>query len=276
MMIADHRLQKETTLDKTIDISDAARNIAKVLEAFDPITLMESQDVELMKRTDTKYVFQEALLPEILVDLVQAYYVLDIDGLRMQRYKTRYFDTPDFKFYRQHHNGQRDRFKLRVRSYLDTDQDFLEVKRKDNHDQTKKSRLPSEEQTTTISPEVKCFLADTLPADEAVFVPKIVNSFYRIALVSKGDEERLTLDFDIRFLSPSTNFALPGVVVAEVKQPQFSFQSAFIHKMRQEGQPPTNFSKYCVGIALAYPHLKRNKFKPLLLNIQHLILGEHN
>ena len=116
----------------------------------------------------------------------------------------------------------------------------------------------------------------TLPVNEAVFVPTIVNSFTRISLVSKNDEERLTLDFDIRFVSPSTHFALPGVVVAEVKQPQFSIQSKFIQKMRQKGQRPTSFSKYCVGVALAYPQLKRNKFKPLLLNIQDLILGEHN
>ena len=195
---------------------------------------------------------------------------------RMQRYKTRYYDTPDFEFYHQHHNGQRDRFKLRVRSYLDTEHDFLEVKRKDNHNQTKKSRLPSEKETTTRSPEVQNFLDNSLPINEAVFVPTIVNSFTRISLVSKNDEERLTLDFDIRFLSPSTHFALPGVVVAEVKQPQFSIQSKFIQKMRQEGQRPTGFSKYCVGVTLAYPQLKRNKFKPLLLNIQDLILGEHN
>jgi hypothetical protein len=276
MMIADHRLQKETTLDKTIDIDDAIRNIAKVLEAFDPITLMESQEVKLMERTDTKFVFQEALLPEILVDLAHAYYVLDVDGLRMHRYKTRYFDTPDFKFYRQHHNGQRDRFKLRVRSYLDTDEDFLEVKRKDNHNRTRKSRLPSEAKISTLSPEVQSFLDASLPANDAIFIPTLVNSFYRISLVSKHDKERLTLDFDIQFLSPTTQFTLPGIVIAEVKQPRFSVQSAFIRKMREQNHRSTSFSKYCVGAALAYPNLRRNKFKPLLLNIQKFILGANN
>jgi len=276
MMIVDHQLHKETKLEKTAHANGAARNIAKVLETFDPLSLEESQGVKLMKRTDTKFVFAESLLPKLLVDLAQDYYVLDVDGLRMQHYKTRYYDTPDFEFYRQHHNGQRDRFKLRVRSYLDTDHDFLEVKRKDNHNRTKKSRLPSDEETTTVSPEVQSFLDATLPANEAIFVPKIVNSFFRISLVSKVDKERLTIDFDIHFLSPTTQFTLPGIVIAEVKQPQFSIQSAFIQRMRQENRRPTSFSKYCVGVALAYPHLKRNKFKPLLLNIQKFILGEHN
>ena len=131
-MIADHRLHQETTLDKTTHTDDTARYMAKVLESFDPITLKESQDVELMRRTDTKFVFQASLLLNILADLAQTYDVLDVDGLRMQRYKTRYYDTPDFEFFHQHHNGQRDRFKSRVRSYLDTEHDFLEVKRKND------------------------------------------------------------------------------------------------------------------------------------------------
>lgn len=276
MVIYDHQLYKETFLDKISHSDENAQIMSAILDSYDPLTLEESQGVKLMKRTDTKFVFQENLLPKLLVDLAQDYYVLDVDGLRLQRYKTRYYDTPDFEFYRQHHNGKRDRFKLRVRSYLDTDYDFLEVKRKDNQNQTQKSRLLSNEETTTLTPAIQDFLDATLPVKDSVFVPKILNSFYRIALVSKHDEERLTIDFDIRFLSPSTQFALPGIVVAEVKQPRFSVQSAFIHKMRQEGRRPTSFSKYCIGVALAYPHLKRNKFKPLLLNIQKFILGEYN
>jgi hypothetical protein len=43
--------------------------------------------------------------------------------------------------------------------------------------------------------------------------------------------------------------------------------------MRQEGYRPTRFSKYCIGIALAYPDIKRNAFKPLLLDLQKLVLG---
>ena len=276
MVIIDHQLNKETTLEKTTQTSGAAHQVAKILSAFDPVSLEESQTVKLMKRTDTKFVFAESILPKLLIDLAQDYDVLDLDGLRMQRYKTRYYDTPDFEFYRQHHNGQRDRFKLRVRSYLDTDHDFLEVKQKDNHNRTRKSRLPSEAEIATLSPEVQSFLDASLPANDAIFIPTLVNCFYRISLVSKHDEERLTLDFDIQFLSPTTQFTLPGIVIAEVKQPRFSVQSAFIQKMREQNHRSTSFSKYCVGAALAYPHLRRNKFKPLLLNIQKFILGANN
>ena len=275
MMIYDHLLYQETYLDKISHDDESVQTIEKILNTFEPLALQDSGDVRLLKRMDTKYLFPESLLPGILTDLARDYYVLDVDGLRIQRYKTRYFDTPDFELYRQHHNGQRDRYKLRIRSYLDTDLDFLEIKRKDNHNWTQKSRLASDELPSSQSPAVKAFLDATFPISRSVYVPKIVNSFYRIALVSKRNQERLSFDLDIRFLSPSAQFALPGVVVAEVKQSEFSIHSAFIHKMRQAGHRPTSFSKYCVGIALAYPHLKRNKFKSLLLNIQNLILGEN-
>jgi len=225
---------------------------------------------------DTKYPFHETLLPDILKNLADDYHVLEVDGERLQRYKTRYYDTPDFDLYRQHHNGQRDRFKLRVRSYLNSGLDYLEVKKKDNHDRTQKSRLSEVNAPKGESPKVKAFLENTFPLNNETYVPKIVNNFYRITLVSKHDQERLSIDFDIRFLSPSTQFALPGVVVAEVKQPRFSIQSVFIQQMREAGRRPTSFSKYCVGVALAYPQIKRNKFKPLLLDIQKLIVGGLN
>ena len=106
-----------------------------------------------------------------------------------------------------------------------------------------------------------------------ILSPKSQIGFNRIALVSKHDQERMSLDLDLRFMSPSGQFSLPGIVIAEVKQPHFSVHSVFIQKMREEGYRPINFSKYCVGIALAYPFLKRNAFKPLLLDLQKLVLG---
>jgi hypothetical protein len=201
--------------------------------------------------------------------------VLEVNGVRLQHYQTLYFDTPDFRLYQQHHNGQRDRFKLRVRSYLDSDLDYLEVKRKDNHDVTQKSRVETGSPVNSQTPEIRSFLQKSFPLSETPLVPKITNQFYRISLVSRIDSERLTLDLNLRFFSPSGEFSLPGIVVAEVKQPHFSVRSAFIQEMRRNGFRPTRFSKYCVGVALAYPHLKRNAFKPLLLNLERLVLGGH-
>jgi hypothetical protein len=240
-----------------------------------------------MKRTDTKYVFLSALLPQILSDLALDYDVLEVGGVRMQRYRTCYYDTPDFQLYHQHHNDQRDRYKLRIRSYLESTLDFLEVKRKDNHDRTLKNRLrsdrfrvqlrdgshPADEPGPIGFPGVDKFLETHFPYYEADLVPKLSNRFYRIALVSRREKERLTIDLDLRFMTHGAQFSLPGLAVAEVKQPHFTTRSAFIHQMRRAGRRPTGFSKYCVGVALAYPQLKRNAFKPLLLDLRRLVLG---
>ncbi len=244
-----------------------------VLDRFDPIYLSEMSGVRLMKRTDTKYLFPTCFLPEVLSGLSGYYDVLDVDGIRIQQYQTRYFDTPDFKLYHQHHNGQRDRFKLRIRRYLDSMLAFLEVKRKDSQGQTHKYRLGPEAHSLANDDVVDAFLEDHFPLNEAVLVPKLTNQFYRMALVSKSDRERMTIDFGIKFFASSGRFKVPGLTVAEVKQPAFSVHSAFVRKMRRLGVRPVGFSKYCVGAALAYPQLKRNAFKPLLLTIRKMVLG---
>jgi SPX domain protein involved in polyphosphate accumulation len=76
--------------------------------------------------------------------------VLEINGARLHHYQTLYFDTRDFALYSQHHNGQRARYKVRVREYLDSEMAFLEVKRKTNQNRTIKSRL----QTPGAVPEI--------------------------------------------------------------------------------------------------------------------------
>ncbi len=249
------------------------------LQRLHSVQLVDMDRSRLMKRMDTKYLFPASLLPEILAGLEERYDVLEVGGVRMQRYRTCYFDTPDFKLYHQHHNDQRDRYKLRVRSYLETAVDYLEVKRKDNHDRTCKSRLRTEDVNPLDSSHLldlcgaNSFLQQTFPLSTAHLVPKISNRFYRIALVSRWERERLTIDLDLRFMTPGFQFGLPGLAVAEVKQPHFSTRSAFVRQMRQAGRRPMGFSKYCVGVALAYPHLKRNAFKPLLLELRKLVLG---
>ena len=276
MILNDRIFEQQTQTQPSTAQAAFEQKWHRVLDSFDPISLDESANAKLMKRTDTKYVFPILTLPAILDHLKPSYRVLEIDDVRLQQYQTLYFDTPDFQLYQQHHNGQRDRFKLRVRSYLDSNLNYLEVKRKDNHNMTQKSRVETGSPVNSQAPEIRSFLQQSFPLSETPLVPKITNQFYRISLVSRLDSERLTLDLNLRFFSPSGKFSLPGIVIAEVKQPHFSVRSAFIHEMRQNRFRSTRFSKYCVGVALAYPQLKRNAFKPLLLDLERLVLGGHS
>jgi len=278
MILNNHLSEQDTKSSPSTEQTAFEQKWSRILSQLEPISLEQSASAKLMKRTDTKFVFPSLLLPGILDNLKSSYRVLEVDKVRLQHYQTLYFDTPDFQLYRQHHNGQRDRFKLRLRSYLNSNVNYLEVKKKDNHNVTRKSRVetafPLDGQSLDRqSPDIRSFLKSTFPLSEALMVPKITNQFHRISLVSRVDAERLTLDLNLRFFSPSGNFSIPGIVVAELKQPHFSLHSPFIKEMRHPGYRPTRFSKYCVGVALAYPHLKRNAFKPLLLRLEKMVLG---
>ena len=76
-------------------------------------------EVKLMNRTDTKFVFEYSLLQKVLNEIKDHYYVLNIDGVRLNAYRSLYFDTDDFKFYFDHHNGK-NRIKVRYREYMDS------------------------------------------------------------------------------------------------------------------------------------------------------------
>ena len=264
-------------VDASVLFSDALAGrqipeITRILNRFPSLTLREMESMTLLKRVDTKFIFHLACLPEVLHNLTRDYAVLSVDGVRLQPYTTQYFDTPDFQLYHQHHNGQRERFKLRIRTYRQTGLDVLEIKSKDNHDRTRKHRLPIAGLLQDNPVQVRAFLEKNLPLHQNWLAANITNGFFRIALASLARQERLTLDLGIRFVSAPSRFSLPGVVVAEVKQPKFSLESVFIESMRAMGCRPTRFSKYCIGAALAYPQLKRNTFKPLLRTLQNLIL----
>jgi signal transduction histidine kinase len=95
----------------------------------------------LLRRTDTKYLLSEAQFVQALAHLTGHYRVLEVGGRRAQHYQTLYFDTQDLALYRQHHDGWRNRYKVRERAYLDSDLAFGEVKHKVNADTTIKSRM---------------------------------------------------------------------------------------------------------------------------------------
>ena len=238
----------------------------RVLRRFSPTSLAQMQSVALLRRIDTKYVLSEAQLYQALTRLTTDYNVLEIAGQRLHHYQTLYFDTPDFALYRQHHDGWRDRYKVRSRIYVDSGLAFLEVKRKTNKNVTVKNRLQTTEVVTQLDAPgttgVDVFLRAHFPQTSETLAPQLWNDFYRITLVSKHSIERLTLDIGLSFQARGTQSALPGVAVAEVKQEAFSLQSEFVGQMRALGVRSSHFSKYCIGVSKLYPHVKRNNFKP--------------
>lgn len=243
----------------------------RLLHRFDPISLKEMDGVALLNRTDTKYVMQIGQLQQALARLTDRYRVLKVKGTRLNHYQTVYFDTPDFALYTRHHDGFRNRYKVRSREYVDSHQSFLEVKFKTNKDRTIKSRLRTDDVVTEFDRETTEFLRSHYPNNPAALAPQLWNDFLRITLVSRHAVERLTLDVNLEFQRDGQRAALPGIAIAEVKQEGFSVQSDFIQEMRRMGVRPSGFSKYCMGVATMVDDVKKNNFKPRMLHVNRIM-----
>ena len=102
------------------------RHIVELLEQLPSITLAEMKDIRLMNRIDKKYLATISQLEQLLVMAQGKYMVQEIEGKRYSRYHTIYLDTPDEEMYTIHHNGRLVRQKVRIRTYLDSGDTFLE------------------------------------------------------------------------------------------------------------------------------------------------------
>jgi len=231
---------------------------------------------------DTKFMLREEQLYDALSLLTQRYHVLDIRGVRLNQYRTLYFDTADFALFQQHHAGRRDRYKVRTRSYVDSHLSFLEVKHKVRQNRTVKERMPTAALLTRLTPEANDFLNNTLPFAPVELEPRLWDEYTRITFVSRHDQERLTLDLSLRFACHPDGavegraIILPGVAIAEVKRDGFGRRSDFVARMRELGVRPTGFSKYCAGVAMLFEEVKHNNFKPKMRLVEKLVQGDYH
>ena len=243
--------------------------INNILSSFDPISLNQMDEVKLMNRTDTKFVFEYSLLEKVMEEIKSHYYVLDIDGVRLNAYRSLYFDTEDFKFYFEHHNGKKNRNKVRYREYIDSGLCFLEVKKKNNKGKTIKERIRVAKIPTSLTEEGNRFVHQIMGRYDAL-VAKHWNKFSRITLVNKHIKERLTIDVGITFEAEQRHSQLDNIVIAEVKQEKVNYASTFMRVIKKHAVRPFRISKYCMATASLFPKLKNNNFKPKFLKINKL------
>ncbi|MCG8577788.1 MAG: polyphosphate polymerase domain-containing protein [Flavobacteriales bacterium] len=236
------------------------------MQGLDYISLAEMDEVKLLNRTDTKFVFKRSLLNEILPLLAEDYRVLNVEGNIISRYQTLYFDTDEYKFYLDHHNQKGNRFKVRMRKYVESELFFLEIKNKFKG-RTDKKRIMIDDFEMDMKKKSKTFVDEVLGV-ELDLKSKLWNSFGRITLVNKKEKERLTLDLDLTFEWDDQKHVYDHVVIAELKQENVNRNSLFYRLMKKNGVRPTGMSKYCIGALTLEPTLKYNNFKrkKLLIN----------
>ena len=100
------------------------------MNVYSPITLDEMSGISLMNRTDTKFVAGIERVRELLFMAKNDYFVQQTGGMRILSYYSVYFDTKTFDMYVAHQNDKLNRQKIRIRSYVDSGDNFLEVKTK--------------------------------------------------------------------------------------------------------------------------------------------------
>lgn len=242
---------------------------------FHAIGLVETNEkAALLDRMDTKYAFRIDMLPSVLDACRENYDILDINGKRLLKYETTYFDTNLLYYYHAHHAGHGNRLKVRIRKYADDGACYLEVKHKNNKGITHKTRAVYAENL-----DISSQLKDTRFIRQQHLIKNnleqtVLIHYMRITLVSKAGQERVTIDCHINFSNAESQVSMPEYTVAEVKQAK-SGPSHFTQLMKSKNIREGGISKYCLGIIGLYEHAKTNRFKPFLhqLNNQSIAYG---
>lgn len=242
-----------------------------LIQRFDPISLVEMDSVKLMNRVDTKFLLNIHQLPMLLQRAAEHYRVVEIDGNRILPYSSIYFDTDDTIMYNMHHNGKLNRYKIRMRIYVQSGLSFLEIKRKNNKGRTSKKRIEIASDNfkmMTFEANDKLFIHKRLPYSPESLIPQLQNYFQRITLVDKCKTERVTLDLGLVFknLNNQAMKAMDDLVIVEMKQ-DGACKSFFREYLDELNVLPGSMSKYCLGMVLVNPAVKYNSFKKKLRRI---------
>ncbi len=241
--------------------------INEALKDFEPISLLEMDRVKLMNRVDTKFAFSVTEFMTFLPHLAEHYSILEIEGTRTPFYESLYLDDSQFTFFRDHHNGRTNRFKVRYRKYVESNLSFLEIKHKVKG-RTDKSRIKVDDIPLDLLEKHTKFIEGIVTQDVSL-KPVMWNSFHRMTLVNKTENERLTLDFDLTFKWNDKTQNFNNLIIAELKQENVNRNSAFYQLMKSRCIRPYRLSKYCIGSIELYGNtLKFNRFKKKLLQLK--------
>ncbi len=242
-----------------------------LLDRFEPISLEQlNATAAMLERLDQKYVVGRAALRRAVPGLAEHFDILEIDGRREFTYETCYFDDARRSSYFDHHQGRRQRMKVRVRKYTDAQLCFVEVKLKDKRGATIKKRLGYD--IAKYGTLDRGALAHVQDSYEALYgreftldlEPTIEMSYRRITLVARQGGERMTIDCNIVFSgSERTHATGDELFIVETKSANGNgIADKVLRALHQH--PTKGCSKYCIGMAALEEVGRHNKFLPAL------------
>jgi len=239
------------------------------LNRFSTIELSSLDKEHLQDRVDTKFVLHQSQLPALLVKLENSHQILEVEGCGIQPYQNLYFDDAQLSLYLQHHDKKGNRCKVRLRKYASNNTVFFEVKQKINRQRTIKLRIPHHELNETLSAEALDFFYQTVTTNVGNLRPTLWCDFNRITLVSPGQDERMTVDYDITVRNLKRTVSFDGLALIEVKHAS-NKPSSFNILAKQNKIKKMSISKYTMGLAHLHPELKQNNFRMKLLAVERI------
>ncbi|MFE5670842.1 polyphosphate polymerase domain-containing protein [Agromyces sp. NPDC056523] len=258
-------------------VTPAALRALDALEAVDLEQL--NAEAELQTRVDRKYMLPIAALPALLERLPDGVRVLDLDGARASSYESVYFDTPELTSFRLAAHARRRRFKIRTRSYVDSEASFLEVKTRGGRALTVKDRIPVDPAlTATLSGEARAY-ADEVLVEAGVgdlsherLEPVLTTAYRRATLLlpaaSGRPASRATIDVDLAWTDRGVDgrfrrmLRTPDSAIVETKS---GAQAGAVDRaLWAAGHRPMRVSKYATGLAAIRPGLPANRWMRVL------------
>ena len=248
--------------------------MAWLLARFRPISLAKlNAGSAMLERLDNKYVVHLSVLQHIAEFLSAHFDILEIEGKRAFTYETCYFDDAQHTSYFEHHQGRRQRCKIRVRKYADAQSCFVEVKLKDKRDHTIKKRLeyPTDKYRTLderAMAHIQRSYSDIYGREfVAALKPVLDVSYRRITLVAKKGGERITIDSGLVFSGDDRSCVIDAsLFIVEIKSANGNgIADKVLRRLHQH--PTGGCSKYCLGTALLQLVNKYNKFLPALRKV---------
>jgi hypothetical protein len=222
----------------------------------------------LLTRLDRKYLLATADLPAVLDRLPAGVEVLEIDHRRSFGYCSVYFDTEQMDSYLAAAHRRRRRFKIRLRSYVDTGTHFVEVKTRGARGLTVKHRIPYTGDGSDLGisgrDHARAVLADAgIPADPAGFRSVLSTHYRRTTLFVPWTGVRVTVDTDLSWALPDgSTLCLPHRAVVETKSVRAASDiDRLLWSLKHRPRP---ISKYATGLAALRPDLPANRWQPVL------------
>ena len=254
----------------------------------------------LLTRVDRKYLVPLERAQELVGGLTSEARVLDIDGRRRFSYASTYFDTPGLEAFMLTARKRRRRFKVRTRTYLDSDLCFLEVKTRGARGTTVKRRMGYHpDDASRLTGSGRAFVAACLASTgvtgpaaardvAAALRPVLATTYERTTLHLPDAEARATIDTALtwRRLTPGARTRTPAVTVgapqalrpghlaaaindgepvavadvAVVETKNPATPSPADRALWDAGHRPTRISKYATGMVLLHPELPANRW----------------